>query len=94
MANDVSTNPIILDTVGTTPVLGSSNMYVDHFEFVDYTADTDTCSISNGAGKVVWKANGAVDLQEVRSGKVGTVFGGLYLSAKTAGVVRVFLGRP
>ena len=94
MANDPSTNPWILDTVSTTPVLGTSNVYVEHFEFADYTTVTDTCTIKNGAGKSIWTGHGASDNEEVRSGKVGWVFGGLYLSQLTGGStgkVKVFI---
>ena len=93
MANNITTNPWILDTT-TTSVIWPCTLYVDHYEFVDYTNDMDTCTIKNGAGVEVWKANGASDLEEVRSGKVGVVHGGLYLSQLSAGKVRVFLGRP
>ena len=95
MANDMSTNPWILDTTKTAPEDPfRCTVYVDHFEWVEYTGDTDTVTIKNGAGKEIWKANGASDLQEVRSGHVGTVFGGLFVSAMTAGKIRVFLGKP
>jgi hypothetical protein len=95
MANDISTNPWTLDTV-TTGTIWPSNVYVDHFEMIDYTLDTDTVQLRNGSGKVVWEANGASDLQEVRSGRVGTCFNGLYMSASSnaATRVRVYLGRP
>jgi hypothetical protein len=85
VANDPSTNPWILDTVTTTPVLGLNNVNVEHFEFVGYTVTSDTCQVKNGLGKVIWDAHGASDLEEVRSGKVGWTHGGLYLSALTPG---------
>ena len=94
MANDPSTNPWILDTVGTTPVLGTSNVHVEHFEFAGYTTVTDTCQIKNGAGKVIWDGHGASDNQEVRSGKIGWIHGGLYLSAlstSSTGKVKVYI---
>jgi hypothetical protein len=91
VANDVSSNPWILDTAGTVPVLGKSNINVEHFELVGYAADTDTCQIKNGAGKIIWEANGAADLSEVRSGKIGWIQGGLFLSQVTAGKVRVYI---
>lgn len=85
MANDPSTNPWILDTVTTTPVLGRNNVQVEHFEFVGYTNVTDTCTVSNGVGKVIWQAHGASDNEEVRSGKVNWTLNGIYLSQLTAG---------
>lgn len=96
MANDYSTNPWILDTVTAAPDFPfKSTIYVDHFEWVDYAADTDTVTLTNGAGKLVWKANGASDLSEVRSGHVGAISGGVFMSQLTgAGKIRVFLGKP
>ncbi len=93
MANDISTNPWVLDMVTSTVVL-PSNTEVEHFEFVDYTADADACTVVNAAGKLVWAENGAADLRTVRSGKIGWVTGGLRLGALTAGAKVLVYHRP
>lgn len=90
MANNVTTNPWVLDTV-TASVLLPTNMRVDHFEFVGYGAQTDTCQVQNGQGVVIWQGHGTSDLQEVRSGAVGWIFGGIRLSQISSGQVRVYL---
>lgn len=92
MAVDVTTNPWIVpfgDVSGNK--IWPSNVFVEHFEFVDYGLDTDSVTVKNGAGKVVWKANGAADLQEVRSGKIGIVHGGMIVDQMSAGTLRVYI---
>ena len=94
MANLYGQNPWILDTVvaAVEQPYKNSNINVDHFEFVGYGADTDTCQIKDGNGNIIWEGNGASDLEEVRSGRVGWVQKGLFLSQRTGtGVVRVFI---
>lgn len=94
MANDLTQNPWTFDTTATSTAGGyPTSVKVSHFEFIDYTADGDTAQIKNGLGKVIWEANGAVDLQPIRSGKVGWVDTGLFLSAlsNAASRVRVYI---
>lgn len=88
MANDVTGNPWILDTV-TDAVIWNGNVFVDHFEMVDYPANTDVVAITDGAGRVVWEGNGWVDLSPVVSGKIGVVYNGLRLSASSSAATRV-----
>lgn len=90
MANNVSTNPWILDTV-TAGVILPTNMKIKHIEFTGYNLATDTCQVQDGNGNIIWQGNGAADFQEVRSGAVGWVHSGLRLSQISSGVVRVYL---
>jgi hypothetical protein len=90
VANNIVSNPWILDTV-TAAVLLPMNMKVHHFEFVGYATNTDTCQVQDGHGNVVWQGNAAADLEEVRSGNVGWIHNGLRLSQISSGQVRVFL---
>jgi hypothetical protein len=91
MANDVSANPWILDTVTAGIIPPCLTIRVHHMEFVDYNNDTDTCEVMSGDGKSLWKANGAADLQEVRSGEVGWVQSGLRVSQLSAGKIRIYV---
>ena len=97
MANDFTINPWTLDTVvadftDLTKVWGSA-AFIDHFEFVDYTLDTDACQIVDRNGKVIWEGNGESDFSPVVSGKIGVVQGGIRLAALTnaASRVRVYM---
>ncbi len=92
MANDISSNPWILDTV-TAGLLWPSNVFVDHFEYIGTTAG-HTCQIVNGAGLVVWEGLMSTDLDPDHSGKIGVIYSGLRVSQISSGVVRVFLGKP
>lgn len=86
MANDVSANPHSLDTVGSSSSLAfPSTVFCEHVEMSDYAADTDVAVIKNRAGKVVVSLNGASDLQTVRTGKIGKIEGGYYVSTLTTG---------
>jgi hypothetical protein len=90
MANDISTNPWILDTVTTKPLLPSTT-FVDHYEFLGLTP-ADAVVVKNAAGKEVWKSGSLGDGTPSVSGVIGPVHGGLYVSAITAGaVLRVFI---
>lgn len=92
MANDITTNPMVLDTV-TASNIWPSTAYIDHFEYIGVSAG-DTCQISNGAGIVVWEGVVSTDLAPDHSSKIGTIHGGFRLSQIDSGVVRVFLGKP
>ncbi len=77
MAVDVSTNVWKASvTDGPFPItLSSHRVRLAHIEFTDYADDADSFSITDVAGHVIWEGNGAVDLQPVRSGKVGWAHG-------------------
>jgi hypothetical protein len=92
VANDITSNPWILDTV-TAGLLWPSNVYVDHFEYIGDVAG-DTVQISNAAGLVVWEGMMSTDLNPDHSSKIGVVFGGLRVSQISSGIVRVYLGKP
>lgn len=87
MANDVTRNPWILDTVAT--VWGTTAaplpLKVDHFEFFAYALDTDQVILKDLDGKIIWQDNGADDLKAVRSGGIGWLHRGLKVDTLTAG---------
>jgi len=74
---------------GTTPIF-THMVKVEHIEFINYTADTDTCTVLDGTDRKVWEGNGASDLRAVRSGKIGWV-DGIKVTACSAGEVRIYL---
>lgn len=93
---DVSTNPLSIDAAdvavtGVTVWLG--NVHVLQVEFMNYTADNDTCDILNLAGKNFWHGNGAADLETVRSGHVGWCMGGIKIAVGgiTTGTVKIYI---
>jgi hypothetical protein len=88
--NDLTSNPWNLDTASATDLHPIGPVFVEQIEFYDYAVDTDTCTLTDRNGVVVWKGNGASDLQTVRSGKIGWVLG-LKLTVKTAGNVFVYI---
>jgi hypothetical protein len=90
MANNVSGNPWILDTAGAA-LVWPAKVFVEHFEFVDYAGDTDNCELKDASGRSIWKNNGAADLQEVRSGKIGWVSGVALTTVTGTGKVRVYI---
>jgi hypothetical protein len=57
---------------------------ISHFEFSDYTAGTtDSATLNDLLGNTVWDPTGATDKEEVRSGRVGDIYG---LVVPTAGI--------
>lgn len=88
MANILKVSPFVLDTAGTT-LLWPHPIKVDHFEMASYTADTDTATLTDKDGNVIWLANGQADLSNVISNCIGWVHG-LKLTALTSGKVLVY----
>lgn len=57
MANDITCNPIIIDTAATTEIV-TNLIHVTHIRLVDSgndIADADQAILQNSAGKVVWE---------------------------------------
>jgi hypothetical protein len=89
MANDISSNPMILDTQGSTN-LWPAKLKVSHFAFSNYAAQASAVIIQGSDGKVKWSATGASDLEPVTSHKVGWITG-LVPSTITDGKVEVYV---
>jgi len=90
MANNLTSNPWNLDTASTTDLHPVGPVFIGQIEFYDYTSDTDTCTLTDRNGVVVWKGNGTSDLQTVRSGMIGWTLG-LKLTTLSAGKVLVYI---
>lgn len=89
MANVLTSNVWTLDTVSAIP-FWTGMVWVEEFEFIDYTADGDTCQIKDGFGRVMWEGNGAADFRPVKSGKIGTCHGLAFtVNSNAAARVRV-----
>jgi hypothetical protein len=104
MANDVSANPMFLDTplayappTSLTPVVVNptvifpSNVKVNHFEYVGYAAQGNLAIVKDRNGKLVSKMTGAADLEEVRTSKVGWISGLCLDTCQGGGAVLVYL---
>ena len=89
MANVLTGRQWKIDTASATALL-SSEIKVEQIEFSSYSVDTDTVSIQDKNGRIIWEGNGASDLQTVRSGKIGWV-DGLKVPTLTAGKIIVYL---
>lgn len=88
MANDLGSNPWVLDTAAAT-VLYSGFIVVKAFEWSEYTADAHTIVIKDTNGKEIWSVNGASDLSPIQSTDIGPVQG-LALTTLDSGKLRVF----
>lgn len=64
---------------------------VEHFEWSGYANATDVIILKDQNGKVVWKAGGTTDKQEVRSGKVGWI-DGLIVDTLPSGLCLAYIG--
>jgi hypothetical protein len=74
MPNDLSSNPWIIDTTGDQ-VLYRLPLHNVQAEYIDYANSTDSVEIQDRNNKVVWRAQGALDLATRRSGRVGWIEG-------------------
>lgn len=88
MANSLTSNPWVIDTPGAA-VLFTTNVLVSHIEFALYSTQGDQVLVKDRFGKVIWAASGAADLQEVRSGNIGWIYG-LAVSTLDSGMVRIY----
>lgn len=74
MANYTGGNPWRVDTPGAA-IICNTDVKINHFEFSGYAAQGNQCIVQDRFGHTVWQATGAADLEEVRSGRVGEVYG-------------------
>lgn len=88
MANQMAELPWAIDTPSAS-LLFSTMVFVEHFEFVGYALDTDSVIVQNKNGQVVWQNNGAADLRNVISAKIGDV-NGLKVTTLTSGKLLVY----
>jgi hypothetical protein len=88
MANQLATNPWVLDTPAAT-VLYQSDVKNAHFEWSDYTSQADQVQVKDRFGKVIWSATGQDDLSLVESFTCEWVHG-IALTTLSAGVLRVY----
>lgn len=89
MANDVSANPMVLDTPGST-VLWPANIKVAHFEFHGYASQASRAIIKGIDGKIKWSASGNADLSPVIAQRNGWIHG-LVLDTLDDGKVLVYI---
>lgn len=89
MANNLTVNPIVLDTVGATSAITRA-IKISHIRWTGITTTDHTAVIHDAAsGNVVWSANGVdgvdqhCDMHDMR-------FRGLYLTTLGSGVVYVY----
>lgn len=91
MANNITQNPWVIDTASPS-LIWTGGAKISHIEYVGYTLDTNIAVIKNQAGQIICQLDGAADLEEVRSGKIGWVQGGIAVTQIDGnGIVRIFL---
>lgn len=74
MANQLASNPWIVDTPSATP-LYLGNMPHVQIEYVDYSAATDIVEVQNRLGRTIAMLTAASDFRTVRTGRMGWVYG-------------------
>jgi len=79
----------VIDTPGAA-ILFNTDAEVRHFEFSDYAVVGSNCQVADRFGSIIWSADGADDLEEVRSGPVGWVHGISVPTLENGGVLRVY----
>ena len=94
MANDVSGRQWRLDTAvpfGTAgAIIWNGAVLIKDAVFTGYGAQTDTCIIKDGAGRVVADATGSTTLAPIRMGEIGWV-NSFCLDTLGSGVVVVYI---
>lgn len=74
MANQMSTNPWIVDTVGAA-ILWDGILHNVQVEYIDYASADDHVEVQDRNNRIVARLKGAADLRTVRTGKIGWVQG-------------------
>jgi len=90
MANQLASNPLMLDGSSLNTVLIKTMMDIEHFEWAGYSGTSDSVVLADKIGNVVWRATAASDKEEVRSGKVNSI-NGLQELTHSSGYVLVYL---
>lgn len=91
---DITGNPLIIlaaDVATVAVVVWTGNIHIWEISFSEYLAAGNSCLLNRLNGKELWFGQGAADLETVRSGHLGTVYGIKVPAAGiTNGVVRVY----
>lgn len=74
MANQLASNPWIVDTPSAS-VLYQGNMQHAQVEYIDYQDSSHVVEVQDRNGRVVARLKGSTDLQTVRTGRMGWVYG-------------------
>jgi hypothetical protein len=93
MANVLTDNPLIIDTTSGTVLFSGGRAKVTQIEFEGYLNETDACEVQNTNGKTIWYGPGRADLDTVRSGRIGWVYGLLIPVNMTNGNKNLNTGR-
>jgi hypothetical protein len=96
MANQLSGNPYVLDSVGdifAEPGQQSCRTCISHFEYVDYPNVSDQVTLHDDEGRVIWSTVGNADFAPVVSQDIGWVKGITVVALTAPGRILVYL-RP
>lgn len=95
---DITGNPLLInaaDVASVGVIVWTGNLHIWEISFSNYAAATDSCSILNLNGKVIWFGHAPLtgDAETVRSGHLGTINGGIKIGVGgiTSGTVRIFI---
>lgn len=93
MANVVSGNPLVLDTVavGAISPFNRTMIKIRHIEYVDYAVASEPFLLSDSVGRVVWSGVGSQDFDPVISQEVGWVKGLVVTTLVAPGRFLVYL---
>lgn len=91
MANDLSSNPYIIDTASATAIR-SDFLYVQAFEWDQFVNGADQVQVANAAGAIVWQSQGNNEGQAIwfAPGNDLTIKG-LKVPTLTNGKLKVYL---
>ena len=76
MAAQLIDNPLIFNPAdGSATIVFKNRMKIHQIEYAGYLSANDSCEVQNQNGQTVWYGDGKVDLDTVRSGKIGWING-------------------
>lgn len=92
MANDITGNPLVLDTVSAAS-LTTKTFVVHAVRWVGATTAGHTVSVQNSAGNVIWasEASGANYVEGEHFDKKPLVFAGLKIPTLASGIVYLYV---
>ena len=103
MANDLTCNPLVIDTAAATAIL-SGYLDITNIRWVDYNndiADGDQAVVNNAASKTIWEtrctATGAgvpLDVKDETAFPFGLQVKGLIVPTLTHGKVYIYFKGP
>ena len=92
MANQLSSNPWIIDSTSATPYFLGTMQHAQ-IEYIDYTSAQHHVEVQDRLGRIIARLKGDADLHTVRTGRMGWIYGLMVPPTDSDGATNLQSGR-